>query len=54
MGGEALGPMKVLCPSVGDCQGQEAGKDGLVSRGRGIRDSGFSEGRLRKGIAFEM
>ena len=23
MGGEALGPVKVLCPSVGECQGQE-------------------------------
>jgi hypothetical protein len=24
-GGEALGPVKALCPSVGECQGQEAG-----------------------------
>jgi hypothetical protein len=23
MGGEALGPVKVLCPSVGECQGGE-------------------------------
>jgi hypothetical protein len=28
---EALGPVKVLCHSVGGCQGQEAGKGGLVS-----------------------
>jgi hypothetical protein len=35
MGGEALGPVMVLCPSVGGCQGQEAGVGGLVSRGRG-------------------
>jgi hypothetical protein len=35
MGGEALGLVMVLCPSVGECQGQEAGVDGLMSRGRG-------------------
>jgi hypothetical protein len=34
MGGEALGPVKVLCPSIGECQGQEVGVGGLVSRGR--------------------
>jgi hypothetical protein len=34
MGGKALGPLKVLCPSTGECQGQEAGVGGLVSRGR--------------------
>jgi hypothetical protein len=34
MKGEALGLVKVLCPSVGECQGQEAGVGGLVSRGR--------------------
>jgi hypothetical protein len=33
MGGEALGPMKALCPSVGECQGQEVGVGRLVSRG---------------------
>ena len=40
MGGEALGPVKALCPSVGECQGQEVGVGGLVSRGRreGIGD----------------
>jgi hypothetical protein len=32
--GEALGPVKALCPSVGECQGQEAGVGGLVIRGR--------------------
>jgi hypothetical protein len=35
MGGEALGPVKSLCPSLGECQGQEAGMGRLVSRGRG-------------------
>jgi hypothetical protein len=23
MGGEALGPVKAQCPSIGECQGQE-------------------------------
>jgi hypothetical protein len=32
--GEALGLVKALCPSVGKCQGQEAGVGGLLSRGR--------------------
>ena len=35
MGGEALGPVKVLCPRIGECQGQEVGVGGLVSRGSG-------------------
>ena len=40
MGGDALGPGKVLCPSIGQYQGQEAGVGGLVSRGmrEGIED----------------
>jgi hypothetical protein len=32
---EALGLVKALCSSVGECQGQEAGVGGWVSRGRG-------------------
>ena len=35
MGRETLGPLKVLCPSIGECQCQEAGVGGLVSKGRG-------------------
>jgi hypothetical protein len=35
MGGEALGLAKILCPSVGERQGQEAGVGGLGSRGMG-------------------
>ena len=40
MGGEALGPVKALCPSVGECQGQEVGVGGLVNIGsrEGIGD----------------
>jgi hypothetical protein len=33
MRGEALGSVKALCPSVGECQDREAGLGGLVSRG---------------------
>jgi hypothetical protein len=51
MGREALGPVKVLCPSIEECQGQEAGVCGLGRRGRGW---GFSEGKPEKGITFEM
>jgi hypothetical protein len=35
MGEEALGPVKVLCPGRGECQGQEAEVGGLVSRRKG-------------------
>ena len=56
MGGEALGPVKILCPSVGECQGQEVGLGGLVSRrkGRSVRGRVFSEGKPGKKITFEM
>jgi hypothetical protein len=30
MGGEAFGLVKVPCPSIGECQGQEAGVGGWV------------------------
>jgi hypothetical protein len=30
MGGEAFGPVKARCPSVGECQGREAGVGGWV------------------------
>ena len=40
MGGEALGLVKILGPSIGKCQGQEEGVDGLGSTGirEGIGD----------------
>jgi hypothetical protein len=48
MGGEALGPVKALNPSVGECQGQEAGVGGLVNReGRRRRD--FWRGNQERG-----
>jgi hypothetical protein len=43
MGGEALVSVKVLCPSIGEYQGQEAGVGVLVSRGGG-RAREFSGG----------
>jgi hypothetical protein len=41
---EALGPVKVICPSIGERQGQEAGVGGLGSRGRGKRIGDFQRG----------
>jgi hypothetical protein len=35
MRGEVFGLVKVLCPSVGECQNREAGVGGLVRSGRG-------------------
>jgi hypothetical protein len=32
MGGEALGPVKVICPSLEECHGKEAGVGGLAGR----------------------
>jgi hypothetical protein len=51
VGGGALVPVKVPCPSIGECQGLEAEVDGLGIRGN-IGD--FLERKLGKGIAFEM
>jgi hypothetical protein len=51
---EVLGPVKVLYLSIGECQGQEAGMGRLGSRENGGEDRGFLEGKLRKGITFEM
>jgi hypothetical protein len=42
-----------ICPSIGECQGQEAGVGGWVSRGR-EGDRGFSEGKPGKGLTFEI
>ena len=49
MGEKALGPVKALCPSIGECHGQGAGVGGLMSKGRGHgMGEGFSEGNLGK------
>jgi hypothetical protein len=52
MGGDALGPEKAPCLSVGECQDREARVVGLVSRGWGNR--GFAEGKLGKGKTSEI
>ena len=40
-------------PSIGECQGQEAGVGWLGTMERG-GDRGFSKRKLGKGITFEM
>jgi hypothetical protein len=54
MGGEALGPVKVLCTRIRECLGQEAGVGGLGSRGR-EKIGDFQRGKLGETfITFEM
>ena len=43
MGREVLGSVKVLCPNIGECLGQEARVGGLGSRG-GERIGDFLRG----------
>lgn len=43
-----FGPVKVLCPSIGEFLGREVGVGGLGSRGRGKRIRGFQR-ETRKG-----
>jgi hypothetical protein len=45
---ETVGPVRVLCPSEGKCQGQEAGVSGLVSRGRWEWIGGFQIGNQER------
>ena len=49
MGGEALGPVKAQCPSVGEFQEREAGVGRLKSRGSGDGIGGFWKGKPGKG-----
>jgi hypothetical protein len=49
MGGEVLGPVKVLCPIIGECQDQEVGVSRLESRGRGKGIVGFQRGNQEQG-----
>jgi hypothetical protein len=51
MGGEAFGLAKILCPSIGDAR---AGKREWVGWGKGAGNREVSEGKLGKGITFEM
>ena len=54
MGGEALGPVKVQCPSIGECQGREEGGvvrwgNSLIEAGGGGWEKRFTEGRPGRG-----
>ena len=58
MGGEALSPVKGLCPSIGECQDSEVGVSGWEGehphRSKGWGGYwGVLEGKLGKGITFE-
>ena len=52
MGREALGLVKSLCPSIGECQDLEVGVCGwsstLIEAGGGGGVRGFQEGETRK------
>jgi hypothetical protein len=57
VGGVALRPEGVRCPSVGECQGRKAGVSGWVGehscRGRELGDgTGFLKGTPGKGKTF--
>jgi hypothetical protein len=53
MGGEALGPVKALCPSIGECQDQEwEWVSWRVAGGGG--DRRCSEEKLGNETTFEM
>ena len=49
MGGDVLGPVKVICPIIGDCQGQEARVGRLVHRGRWEGIGSFLRGKKERG-----
>jgi hypothetical protein len=53
MGGEVLGPVKVLCPSIGECQDWKW-SEWVGEQGKWGGDKVFLEGKLGKGITFEM
>jgi hypothetical protein len=49
MRGEALDPVKTLCPSIRECQVQEAEVGGLVSKGSREGIGGFWKGNQERG-----
>jgi hypothetical protein len=50
MGGEALGPAKILCWGIGGYRGQELGVGGLGNRVRGKRIGNFQRGTTKGDI----
>jgi hypothetical protein len=51
--GWTLGPVKILCPSIGECQDQEWSR-WVGEQGGGEGHRRFLEEKLGKGITFEM
>jgi hypothetical protein len=50
MGGEALGPVKALCPSVVECQSQGSRSGWVGEQGEErAKGEGFFQGEIRKG-----
>jgi hypothetical protein len=49
MGGEDLGLVKIICPTIGEFQGHEAGVGGMGNRGEGRGYSGIFGEETRKG-----
>ena len=62
MGGEAIGPVKVLCLNIGECQGTEAGVWGggvigatsYIEATLEVEGMGCLEWELRRRITFGM
>jgi hypothetical protein len=54
MGGEALGPVKAICPSVWGMSGPGRRSGWVSEQGEGKGDRGISEGKSGKRITFEM
>jgi hypothetical protein len=52
--GVALGSVKALCSSIRECQDQEWEWVGWEAGGRGEGIGDFSDGKLEKGITFEI
>jgi hypothetical protein len=53
MGGEALGPVKALCSSIGEARTRN-GIGWVEEQEEKWGDRGFLEGKLGKWITFEM
>ena len=49
MRGETLGPVKIRCPSEGECHGRKVGVGRLMSRERGNVIGGFRRGNKERG-----
>jgi hypothetical protein len=45
---------RFYAPSIGECLGLGSGSGWVGEQREGGEDSGFLEGKLRKGITFEM